>query len=364
MCKCDYGSVFLVFKVKVSLNEMSALKSDFRPLFLYESSKLESPWNTILSQLETMTVGEIMRHIGDTTLCVSGVHVKGVQCTFESIAQRHTDSDVASFLLLLYGLVMSCTSGRVHQYLKQYIRIEWVPWLFSARVDSEPVFVLSCRRSLKTLVEWMADVMEEASDWSPCKASNSKGDTALHIAVRRRQWDWAKWLLTHGISPYEKNHAGETPMMLAAPHHEKLNMFCLERDEHWYKSLHDALVAGRHDATWCVALLDLGADVNQLALYDAPVDSLIVLAKHGMDMNLGPLPPKRTLDELKVFYVYGRQPTHWDNVIASFDDWHWVNSLCGFFSGALVALPEEYKDNLRSRQCITEITKSIMDRLI
>ena len=78
--------------------------------------------------------------------------------------------------------------------------------------------------------------------------------------------------------------------MLAAPHHLRLDMFYTGESSEWYNALHDALVVGKHDASWCVALIDRGADVNQLELYDAPIDCLIVLAVHGMDMNLSPLP--------------------------------------------------------------------------
>lgn len=342
---------------------MSALRSDFRALYLYETTKLEVPWKLILPQLETMPVDEIMRQIGKTSLVVSGVFVRNTQYTFEIIASQHSNSDVSDFLYALYGLVMTCASGEIHSYLKHYIRKEWASWLFTARVDNEPVFVLACRRSLKKFVEWMADIMEDISDWKACTEPDDNGNTALHIALQRHQWDWAKWLFSKGSSPYIKNKDGKTPIMLSAPHHEKIDLFCQKKDTHWFNALHEALVHGRNDATWCVALLDRGADVNQIELYDAPLESLIVFAKHGMDMNLGELPEGATPDQLKVFYVYGHQPRQWESVISTFEDYSWVNFLHAFFILGQSSPPEEYKVNVLARQCVTEQTKQIIDRL-
>lgn len=342
---------------------MSALRSDFFPLFLYEVSKLEEPWKSMLSQLDTMSVEDVMTSIGNTTLVVSGVYVQGVQCTFEKIARRLHDTNVADFLMVLYGLVMSCANGELHSCLKDHMRPEWVSWVFTARVNSEPAFVLACRRSLKEMVEWMAHTMQEANDWSACAVQNASGDSALHIAVRRRQWDWAKWLLAHGASPYVKNHSGCSAIMLCAPHHEKLFLFSGCEDIEWYSALHDALVYGRHDSSWCVALIDQGADVNQPELYDAPLDSLIVLAKNGMDMNLGPLPANRTLDQLKVFFVYGRKPQQWKYVIDAFEDVEWMKTLRAFFQGERTSLKAEYIENVKQVQCITETTLDVQTRL-
>ncbi|MDA7838950.1 ankyrin repeat domain-containing protein [bacterium] len=341
---------------------MSALRSDFFPLFLYEVSKLEEPWKSMLTHLDTMSVEDIMKLIGNTTLVVSGVYVQGVQCTFEKISRRLHDTNVADFLMVLYGLVMSCANGELHSCLKDHMRPQWVSWMFTARVNSEPAFVLACRRSLKEMVEWMAHTMQEANDWSACAVQNASGDSALHIAVRRRQWDWAKWLLTHGASPYVKNHSGCSAIMLCAPHHEKLILFCGQKDMEWHSALHDALVYGRDDSSWCVALIDQGADVNQPELYDAPLDSLIVFAKNGMDMNLGPLPANRTPEQLKVFFVYGRKPSEWKHVIDAFEDVKWIKALRAFFQGEHASLPEEYKHHILERQGITKNTRDMVQR--
>lgn len=342
---------------------MSALRSDFFPLFLYEASKLEEPWKSILSHLETMSVEDIMKAIGTNTLVVSGVYVQNIQCTFEKIAQRVQDTKMADFLMVLYGLVMSCANGELHCCLKDHMRPEWTSWVLQARVNNEPAFVLACRRSLKQIVEWMAHTMQEANEWSACTLQNDRGDSALHIAVRRRQWDWAKWLLSHGASPYTKNKLGCSAIMLCAPHHEKLDLFCAQKDIEWYSAMHDALVYGRKDSSWCVALIDQGADVNQIELYDAPLDSLIVLAKNGMDMNLGPLPANRTPDQLKVFFVYGRQPREWKHLIDAFEDMTWIRTLRAFFKSEHTILPDEYIHHVLDRQCITKHTFDIVQRV-
>lgn len=341
---------------------MSALKSDFIPLFLYEVSKLDEPWKTILSQLDNISVDDVMSKIGTTSLIVSGVYVKGVQCTFEKIAERMDRTDVSHLFYVLYGIVMSCVTGNVYPTLSHYMRPEWCAWLFQVRVDGEPVFVLACRRSLKTFVEWMVQQMNAAKEWSACCALDLDGNSPLHFAVKRRQWDWAKWLMAQGVSPYTKNNAGESSVMLVAPYHDRLGMFCTEKNKQWFDALHDALVYGREDSTWCVSLLDQGADVNQLALYDAPLDSLVVFAKHGMDMNLGPLPENTLADKLKVFFVYGRKPVRWERVIQAFDDATWTYSLHAFFNGMSDTLKEEYISNVNNMRAITTTSIDIVER--
>lgn len=343
---------------------MSALKSDFKPLFIHGASKLEAPWKTILPQLETLTVPQLVDLIGAASLDIAGVYVKGHQCTFEKISSRLHNKDMAEFLLVVYGLVLTMATGDVHHYLVTYMRLAWTPWILSFRVQEEPVFVLACKRSLKAAVEWMTDAMCNALCWAPCRQTLRNGDSALHMAVRRRQWDWATWLLDHGVSPYTKNKSGESPTMLVAPHHEQIDLFCVKRDSDWFAALHDALVAGRHDATWCVALLDRGADVNQWALYDSPVDSLVVFAKHGMDMNLGPLPERRTADQLKIFYLYGRRPVHWQYVIAAFPEVEWIQFLHSFYNDKEFNVPDVYRSHVHSRQAITKTTREIRRRLL
>lgn len=343
---------------------MSALKSDFPSLFLYATSKLEDPWKTILPQLDTMSVDEMMRQIGTTSLDVAGVYVNGYQCNFEKIAERVQNTAVVDFLYTLFGLRMTCATGNINTYLRSHVRLEWVPWLLSVRISEEPIFVMACRRSLKCFVEWMVDIMQESSCWEACRQQNASGDTPLHIAVRRRQWDWAKWLIGHGAIPYKKNNDGDTPMSLAVPYHEKIDIFDNHRNSLWYDALHEALVAGRQDPTWCVALIDQGADFNQHALYDVPLDSLVVLAKHGMDMNLGPLPPNRSPEQLQIFYLYGRRPTHWQYVISAFTDTDWIRFLHDFYHEKEVELPELFKENIMNVRSITNETLKIKQKLL
>lgn len=342
---------------------MSALKSDFKPLFLHAVSKLEAPWRIILPQLETLSVSELVGLIGKATLDVAGVYVKSRQYNFEKIAARIHNKDISDFLFVLYGLALTMVTGDVHDYLVRYMRLEWVPCVLSFRIQGEPAFVLACQRSMKAAVEWMTDVMRDASCWSPCRQTLENGDSPLHMAVRRRQWEWAKWLFDHGVSPYTKNNKGDSSIMLIAPHHEKLDLFYSKSDSNWYNALHDGLVAGRDDCTWCVALLDRGADVNQLGLYDSPIDSLVVFAKHGMDMNLGPLPSHRTAEQLKIFYLYGRRPQLWERVIVAFPEIEWIQFLYAFYNDIECEVPNIYRTHLEGRQAVTKTTRHILRRL-
>ena len=343
---------------------MSALRSDFQATFLYEVSKLSEPWRSILTTLETATPNQIMESVGRTSIQVCGVCVHNNQCTFEKIAERLQNSEVAKLLYVMYGLSISCTTGEVHPYLNTYMRDTWIPWVLGVSVHGEPSFVYACRHSLKKIVGWMVGAMKQKSHWDPCKLTGLNDDTALHIAVRRRQWDWAKWLLSHGAPPYTKNQTGDTPLMLAAPHHLRVDMFRTDGDSvQWFDALHDALVAGKDDATWCVALIDRGADVNQAALYDAPIDSLIVMAVHGMDMNLGPLPESLSAEQRKLFYLYGRRPTEWKHVIGAFSDTDWILFLHRFFSESETKVPDVYIENVSRRQCITKDTRDVIRKL-
>lgn len=342
---------------------MSALRSDFQATFLYEVSKLEEPWRSILPELEDLTPEQVIQKIGTTSIKVSGVYVHNYQCTFEKIAERLNNTPVANMLFVLYGIAVSCTTGQVHPYLNTYMCEKWIPWVLKLYIHDEPMFVYACRHSMKSFVAWMISIMKQKSFWEPCSMVGKNGDTVLHIAVRRRQWDWAKWLLSHEGLPYQKNEQGFSPIMLAAPHHLRLDMFYTGESSEWYNALHDALVVGKHDASWCVALIDRGADVNQLELYDAPIDCLIVLAVHGMDMNLGPLPKNLSDEQRKLFYLYGRQPEAWDYVIGAFKDAKWLYFLHDFFEGKETEIPDIYTENVSRRQCVTKKTRDIIHRL-
>ena len=71
---------------------MSALRSDFQATFLYEVSKLEEPWRSILPELEDLTPEQVIQKIGTTSIKVSGVYVHNYQCTFEKLREikQHT----------------------------------------------------------------------------------------------------------------------------------------------------------------------------------------------------------------------------------------------------------------------------------
>lgn len=335
---------------------MSALKSDYQSLFRDAVSKLDAPWRHILSHLSNMTAEDILHTIGTTSLDVSGVHVKHKQCTFEHIAQRVHVEEVSDLLYLLYGIAQTMQTGTIHEYLKHFMHAKWVPQVFALHIQGEPMFVHACRRSLKAVVEWMIDIMNETSFWSPIHQKDAGGNNALHIAIRRRQWEWAEWLFQHGVSAYEKNTSQMTPLMLIAPYSECLPAFCRQKNAQWYSALHEALVAGRDDATWCVALIDMGADLNQPELYDSPVDSLIVFAKHGMDMNLGPVPRHITHAQLKILYMYGRKPERWNDVLSVFEEDEWVRCLHLFFERHSTSVLDLFIYNIQTRRAISPIT--------
>lgn len=353
-----------VFKV-VHIHKMSALKSDFKGLFLNAVSKLESPWRDILPVLDEMDVQTLMRNIGQHSLDVAGVTVKNHACTFEKIAQRVENTDVSHFLLVLYGLVMTSATGDIHTHVKQYMRTEWIPWVLSARVNEEPVFYGACRRSLRLWVEWMTALMEDVSFWAPLQQRGSNGDTALHLAVRHRQWEWSAWLVKHGVSPTTKNNSGDTALSLAMPYHQCLSYLQVQtRNSDWFNALHHALVAGRTDATWCVALLDMGADVNQVELYDAPVDSLAVFAKHGMDMNLGPLPASITVESLQLMYAHGHVPRDWKQVLYAVSEDSWMRTLYSVHVEKSTDVPETLISNVIACQAVTPETQALQRRFI
>tara|TARA_B100000683_G_scaffold160265_1_gene154584 strand:- start:30 stop:1109 length:1080 start_codon:yes stop_codon:yes gene_type:complete len=342
---------------------MSALKSDFKGLFLNAVSKLESPWRYILPVLDNIDVPTLMDKIGHHSLDIAGVTVKNHACTFEKIAQRVENTDVSHFLLVLYGLVLTHTTGDIHPYIKQHMRTEWIPWILSVHINREPIFYGACRRSLRLWVEWMTALMEDVSFWRPLKQRGSNGDTALHLAVRHRQWEWSEWLVKHGVSPTIKNKAGETALSLAMPFHQCLSYLEIKhRNKEWFDALHHALVVGREDATWCVALIDMGADVNQVELYDAPVDSLAVFAKHGMDMNLGPLPQDITRESLQLMYAHGHVPRDWKQVVDSIRDETWMRTLFSIHAEESSNAPDNFIRNVLACQAVSSETRALQRR--
>ena len=297
---------------------MSALKSDFTPLFEEAVEKLQQPWSTILKSLDKTPL-ELMDIIGQTELDISGVHIYGQQYTLETIATRQT-TDVAHFLYTIYGLVLSCTTGKLHELLTRYARHEWVSWLLKANVGGSPAFLTACNRSLKEVATWMVGAMNECSNYTALQSTTEDGDTALHIAIQKKQWEWAVWLVENGVSPYQKNNQQQSPLMLVAPHREKIELFKGNSPQEWHDALHDALVHGKHHPKWCETLIQLGADVNQPELYDATTESLQIFAMYGMNMNLAPLPDTLSIEQRRVFYMNGHVPQRWDWVLETFQD--------------------------------------------
>lgn len=339
---------------------MSALKSDFEEYFQESVEQLEPPWCTIL-QKKTQTVSSIMEIIGNAPLEISGVHVKNQQYTLEKIASR-LDNDVASFIYVVHGIVLSCITGELHSNLTRYARREWVPWILKANISGEPAFLYVCKRSLKDVATWMIGAMDECKNFEPLQIITKDGDTALHIAIRKKQWEWATWLVDNGVSPYQKNNKNETPIMLCAPHFEKIQLFKVGKTGDWFNALHDALVYGKMHIKWCESLLDMGADFNQPELYDAPLETLKMLAEQGMDMNLGPLPDNLSPEQRRVFYLYGHVPEKWQHVIDSFRDAApaWPLLLYKFHFEKRV--PERMKPMIESRRAIS--LKTIMQKAL
>jgi len=333
---------------------MSALKSDFQPLFEEAVTKLEPPWSLVLHSLD-QTPQHIMDIIGHARLDISGVFVKGQQYTLEKIAARF-DGDVSHFLYVIYGLVMTCTTGELHEHLARYARHEWIPWLLKANIAGEPAFIVVCKRSLKSAATWMVGALNECSNFEPLTISTKEGDTALHIAIRKGQWEWAVWLVDNGVSPYQKNKKQESPIMLMAPHHTKIELFKVNSLEKWHNALHDALIYGKCHPEWCEALLNMGADVNQPELYDAPLESLQLFANHGMDMNLGPLPENITTEQRHVFYLNGHVPKQWELVMGDFND-EWPAKLYALHFKQQV--PEEMVYSLTNRKALTPETLNL-----
>lgn len=339
---------------------MSALKSDFEEYFKEAVEQLPPPWCFILNT-PTQTVESIMEAIGNTPLEISGVYVKGQQYTIEDIAPRLKDG-LCQFLYVIHGLVMTCTSGKLHSNLTRYARHKWVPWILKACISGEPAFLYVCKRNLKDVATWMIGAMNECNNFEPLQVTTDEGDTALHIAIRKQQWEWAAWLVDNGVSPYQKNNKHESAIMLCAPHSEKISLFKNNISEEWFNALHDALVYGKNNMEWCSELISMGADFNQIELYDAPIDTLKLLARLGMDMNLGPLPELLTSDQRRVFYLHGHVPKDWKYVIEAFPDApDWTYFLYKLHSQKIV--PERMTDMIKSRRAITVETIQLQKAL-
>jgi hypothetical protein len=337
--------------------QMSALKSNFKQTLMTNIENLEAPWRNILS-LKNTPIGAILPLLQHQELQVSGVMVVGEQYNFEKIAHLHFfQNEKKQLLLALYGLSISCVTGTIHPYLETHAKKEWYPIFHTMKFKSNYMFMHICKHSLNELASHFIE-KSDTYDWLNSSLVENN-DTALHLAIRHRHWTWAEWLLDKGVSPFIKNNQNETPISLTAPRHDMLNIFCKTPTVEWYGALHDALVIHRQDTLWCTSLIGRGADVNQIELYDSPVESLLVFAKHGMDMNLGPLPDNLTREQLRVFFMYGRQPMVWKNVIRAFSGDKLLMFIDVFHNGKRVE-DEEYRQNVCSRHAISEKSRQLM----
>lgn len=304
------------------------------------------------------TVDEQLDQILEVDLDIWGVRGNGRSYSFEEMLAHVTHVSLAR---ALYGIYMSCCTGELHANLAD-IPPGWFCCLFRVRVFGEPAFTLACRREMHAIVSWM---VEKCPLPLVLGCPLRDGDTALHMAIRRRQWEWAKWLVTAECCRHSKNERGETPLSLMAPHGKYVHLL-REPSVEWFNCLHDSLLVCT-DATWAGILLDEGADPNQPELYARPIGVLETLARCGMDMNLSPLPSGLTLAHWRIMYVHGRVPRDWSRVLRVFEREglaDWVGFLHRFSSEEpLTWIPPEYKSYLEKRRCITPETETYVKRI-
>lgn len=331
---------------------MSALKSNLKEMYQEKIIQLNTPWRDILS-FENPGCTDLQK-LEHQELQVAGIMIGSIQYNFEKISQLYSCPKQKSHLLLaLYGLAISCVTGTVHSHLQTYAKTEWYPIFQKMKYKNNYIFMHICKHSLNELAAHFIDKCD-SYEWLNERLDHNN-DTALHLAIRNRQWEWAKWLIEKGLSPFDLNDQQETPLSLAMPHVDRLDMFCKVKNSELYNALHHALILGRENTSWCCALIEMGADVNQIELYDTPLESLLVFAKYGMDMNLGPLPDNLSIDQLRVFFMYGRQPTTWKHVIRAFPD-DKIQMFINIFHQKNKVEDREYIQNIRSRQAITQCT--------
>lgn len=340
---------------------MSALRQYNADDFNKRVRQLNEPWQHILLNVKSLTLHEIIELICKAThLNVSGVYYNNRQFTFKHIAPS-LEQDKASLFKALYGLAITLATGVIHQSLVQNIRNEWVIEMLHIPWNGSPAFVFACQQHMQTVMAWMISIMNKLNVYTPLHQIDSRGNTPLHFAVVQKKWDWVTQLIEHGCSPYIKNDLGKTPIMLTAPYYNKLKIFKAESKE-WFDALHETIVDGKEHAMWCHALLDAGADVNQSELYNSPVDSLIIFAQSGMDMNL-PGTLSLTVEQNRILFMYGKIPTDWDEILYAFQENDWIRMLHAFFNGKITQIPEEYRKNVLSRQCVTNKTFVIQSKI-
>ena len=340
---------------------MSALRPSTTKLVDTACQLLVSPWKDIFHAVENdADVFGILDIIGTHPLDVSGIYVDNVQYNFSTLAAL-VSGDLGDMFALMHAIKISCVTGVPHEDLIR-MRPEWASGFWALHVDDGPVFVLSCRKSFRGLAGFICKHLgpEPLKTLEQCDTS---GDTALHIAVRRRHWSWAKWLIDQGCDPHRKNHQGESPFLLAAPCWNTIDMFRTDDKAKWYNALHEALVKGRSDLQWTRAMLDAGADVNQPILYDSPIDCLLLFAHHGLDMNLGPLPDNMTPERYRIMYLHGRKPNDWSTVLDAFHEDEWVRFFRELYTGKEVKMPDEFAYNIKRRIAISDESVKLLNDL-
>lgn len=280
--------------------------------------------------------------------------------TFEDLVER-LPCEIQNLARVIYGLFLSCSTGIIDNQLQTYLKSEWVSKIFRIRLHGEPVFPLICKRQMHVLATWMVDWLSNCDEkLLVINSCLQNGDSALHMAMRNRHWEWATWLIASGCDKYSKNKAGESPLRLMAPHEEHVHLL-REKTTEWYNNIHDAIGI---TSSWTQRLIDEGADINQPELYSLPVDILIVLAKNGMDMNLNPLPADLTDFHYRILYGYGRVPKDWKRVLHVFDDMDFVKSLFDFFENdSTKLLMKDYKQILNNRRAIAPQTIAYAKRI-
>ena len=329
---------------------MSSLKSLSLENF---SSNVKHPWDHIFKNIATLTENDILYVVSCESNTDISWFIDEHQNTLEDLA---SNLPMSNLFYAMYGIVLTCTTGKLHSYLSTYCQSDWVIDLFHLNFHGNPIFVYACQKNFEALIIWMVEIMNDLKDYSPLHQLDENGDSPLHLAVRYKKWDWALRLIEHGCSPSIKNNAGKTPIMLAAPHTERVCVLFTRASIEWYNALHEALVDGREHAMWCFKLIEMGADVNQPELYDSPVDTLVILAQSGMDMNLGST-VKLSAEQNRILFLNGKVPDDWSQVLDSFEENEWIRMFFNLHCDRTTQVPEEYKQNVLNCRAVT--TRSV-----
>lgn len=341
---------------------MSAIKMGLPTDIYTATTSIQHPWNVVIPNIETLSPEQIIEHACTAShLNVSGVFYGQKQHTLECLSAKINESS-ANVLKALHGLSITMATGVVHPYLQKYTRAKWVLRLFDVKIHNCPAFVFACRQQYQTVVMWMVDIMNDLKDFTPIYQIDCDGNSPLHIAVLHRRWEWSKQLVEHGCSPFVKNVAGKTPIMLTAPYYKHLDMFKSKTVE-WFNALHEALVDGKKHAIWCQSLIDAGADFNQPELYDSPLDTLLVLAHAGIDMNMR-FSDKLSTEQHRIMYMYGKIDTNFDVILNAFEEDDWVRMLHQISHGYYLSMFSEYIELVSSRRAITKITIQLQEKLM